>query len=96
MTIAETIAEQLGGRRFVAMTGAIFFSQDGGDTLLVRFKGSKKANILEVKLNGKDLYDMTFRKMRGTKLSLVETHDDIYCDQLESVFVRTTVLYTQF
>jgi hypothetical protein len=95
MTIAEIIAQQLGGRRFAMMTGAVFLQQDAGNTLVVRFKGSNKTNILEIKYNSKDLYDMTFRKLRGTKLKTIETHNDVYSDQLQQIFEATTGLYTK-
>ena len=49
--IAETIYKQLGGNKFKVMTGAynfVFGNSDGKVFLQCRFKGSRKANLLEV------------------------------------------------
>ena len=58
MAIAKTILEQLGGGRFIAFTGAKdFLTIDNG----LRFRigrNASKANRVEIRLNGSDLYDM--------------------------------------
>ena len=110
--IANTILAQLGGRRFTVMTGAKnFIAIDNG----LRFKLGKnasKANMVEIKLNGLDLYDMRFYRYtpaklvvnhnKGTadwhdeKIADVKTYNDIYCDQLQELFTETTGLYTHF
>jgi len=45
-TIASTILRQLGGNRFIAMTGATCYTDN--NTLIVKFKGSRAANIMYV------------------------------------------------
>ena len=110
--IAITILQQLGGNRFVAFTGAKdFCTIDNG----LRFKigrNASKANRIEIKLNGLDLYDMTFIKYRPSsikvdhkkgevktieeKVETVREYNDIYCDQLQELFTETTGLYTHF
>ena len=60
--VANTIYQQLGGGRFAAMTGAKnFLAIDNG----LRFRigrNASKANMVEIKLNGLDLYDIKFIK----------------------------------
>lgn len=110
--IATTILNQLGGKRFVVMTGAKdFIAIDNG----LRFKvgrNASKANRVEIKLNGLDLYDMTFIKYRPfsvkidhkkgevktieEKAETVREYNDIYFDQLQELFTETTGLYTHF
>ena len=63
MSVANEILKQLGGRKFIAMTGAICYSD--GNTLISKFKGSKVANIMYVTLNALDTYDIKICKFRG-------------------------------
>ncbi len=65
---AEIILEQIGGsRRLKMFVGAYDFLKDGENTLMFKFKGSRKANYLKITLNSMDLYDMEF--MTLVKLS---------------------------
>jgi len=99
--IAETIYKQLGGNRFKAMVGAynfIFGTEADNVFLDCRFKGSKKANHLQViYVYGTDTYHMVFKKIgNAPKYKIVEVakFDDVYCDDLQSIFEDTTGLYT--
>ena len=109
MTIAETILDQLGGGRFVVMTGSKNFI-DAGNTLKMNLaKNASKANRLEISLNGKDLYNMRFYRYtaprystRGgqfktypEKITEVKSFNDIYCDQLQELFTEVTGMYTR-
>ncbi len=65
--IAETIVEQLGGKRFQVMTGVhnfTFLEANNGRSGGVRFKVPKgsgvKCNTVTIELNWKDLYDLRF------------------------------------
>ena len=110
--IAVTILNQMGGRRFAVMTGAKDFTaiKDG-----IQFKIGRnisKANRVEIKLNGLDLYDIEFIKHRPFSIKVdhkkgevrtieeqsttVRKFEDIYCDQLEELFSEVTGLYTHF
>ena len=110
--IAITILQQLGGNRFATFTGAKDFTViDNG----LRFRigrNSSKANRVEIKLNGCDLYDIEFIKHRPFSVKVdhkkgevrtieeqtttVRRFEDIYCDQLEELFTEVTGLYTHF
>ena len=110
--IANNIIDQLGGRRFCIMTGAKNFAAiDNG----VRFKIGRNAtrtNMVEIKLNGLDLYDMEFIYYRAPKLktdtktytaewveekrTTIKEYHDVYCDQLQELFTEATGMYTHF
>lgn len=91
-TITTTILNQLGGKKFIAMTGAVCFSD--GNTLITKFKGSKKANIMYITLNTNDLYDVKICKFKGLELSPVAETTNAYGDMLQSIFTKETGLQT--
>lgn len=95
MKVAQTILEQLGGNKFVVMTGCKNFLavENGINMKLTRNKC--KAQWLRITLNGKDLYDMKFYSADKelNKTTKVE-FNDVYCDQLQSLFTQATGLYT--
>jgi hypothetical protein len=92
LEIAKTILQQLGGQgRLVVMTGAYnFVALRNG----VAFKlKSRKANYVKITLNGKDLYDVEFQKIFGTKSKIVAEHNDVYFDQLIPIVEKETEMY---
>jgi len=107
MTIAQTILDQLGGNKFIAMTGAknIVGTKDG---VYMRIgKNKSKANHLFITLNGLDLYDMSFKaismpkinintgKITGGKNEVVKQYGDLMFDQLEEFFSLATGMNTR-
>lgn len=93
MTIATEILNQLGGNKFIAMTGATCYSD--GNTLISKFKGSKIANIMYISLNECDLYDVKICKFKGVDLKTVKEFKGVYADMLQNIFTSTTGLQTQ-
>lgn len=97
--VANIILSQLGGRMFVMMTGVNQLIEVGhNDGLGMKLPRNKsKATHLRITLDiGKDLYKMEFLKMRGVgPISTVETFDEVYCDQLCSIFEGVTGMYTR-
>jgi hypothetical protein len=95
--IAETILMQMGGiNRIHLMTGAKhFLALENGVSF--RYPGSEHSNYVKIILNGKDLYDVEFGKIRNVKgvptYKLVETMDDLYFDMLKPIFEQHTRLY---
>ena len=96
--IANTIFKQLGGGRFVAMTGAknLIAHKDG-----LSFKigyNSPGINYVKITLNGNDLYNMSFERRsvrKGElKVKVISSLEDIYFDQLQEFFTDQTGLYT--
>ncbi len=94
--VGTTIVEQLGGNLFRHMVSAEFYLPADCYGLVVRFKGSKVANALHIKLNSMDTYDLTFMKVHGVKIKSVEGFFDVYFDQLQPLFTQVTGLATRF
>ena len=94
--IAATILHQLGGQKFVAMTGAHSFTSGEDGTLSFRFRMSKSWKALNVTLNSMDTYDMTFYKIGNAPTHKVTTKkiNGIYFDQLQEIFTKETGLNT--
>jgi hypothetical protein len=92
MNTANQILNQLGGNKFIAMTGATCYSD--GNTLVSKFKGSKVANIMYVTLNAMDTYDVKICKFRGLDVKVVKELSGVYADMLRNVFEQTTGLRT--
>lgn len=98
--VANTILEQLGGRRFTLMTGARNFVA-GQSELSFRLpnNAANGINVVSIKLTARDDYDLTFSRLRRTKqgvtMTVVDTRTGIYCDQLRDVFERVTQLATR-
>ena len=97
MEIARTILEQLGGRKFVTMTGAKdFLSLKSGGLqfkLPSRF-ANQGINFIRIRLTPNDLYEVEFGKVFRLNYTIIETHNDVYFDELQSLFTRVTGLDT--
>ena len=92
---AMTILQQMGGMGKLKMfTGAYNFGiRKNG--VAFRFK-NRKVNALIIDLNGKDLYDMKFVRIRGIDHKTIKEYNDIYFDQLTPLFEETTGMYLNF
>lgn len=90
-TIAGTILNQLGGRRFVAMTGAHSIL-NLGNGLQVKFKGSKRANTVRIELDANDLYTVTFYKIKGLDCVEIDSVELVHAFDLQRLFTRVTGL----
>lgn len=91
--VAEIIIQQMGGfGRLKCMVGADYFVANGNDVSF-KFKGSKVANYIKIKLNEMDLYDIEFGKIWGYNYKIVKEVNGVYNDQLISIFEDTTKLY---
>ena len=97
MTIANEILKQLGGNRFITMTGAKNLI-DAGEGLRFAIPNSNGINRVEITLEPGDTYRVTFTKLNarlGT-IRIVHTVGNVYCDQLQELFTNQTGLYTKF
>ena len=101
--IAKTILEQIGGRRFAAMTGSKDFTDMGNGLRMSLARNKTSANRLDIIYDGgADLYNMRFYRKTSSKKTFesrtkdIETHEGIYCDMLEEMFTMVTGLYTRF
>ena len=94
--VANTILHQLspqGPRGLKLMLGVDVFIA-GPNSVSFRFKGSRKVNCLRIVLTASDTYDLTFTKARGSQLTNVSEHKDIYAEDLRNLFETTTGLQT--
>lgn len=101
--IAQTILEQIGGRRFAVMTGSKNFTDLGNGLLMSLTKNTTSANRLEIIYDeGADLYNMRFyrktfsKKTFKSKSKDIAKYEGVYCDMLENIFRSVTGLYTRF
>lgn len=93
MTIANEILRQLGGRRFVMMTGAKHLI---GDTRSLSFqigRNKSAANGVRITLTPADTYEVEFVSTRGQR-KVLKTFTDIYADDLQRIFTDYTGLVT--
>lgn len=104
--IASSIMQQLGGSKFKAMTGCkdVYAIDNGLQFKLPSRFAKKSINCVQIKLNGNDLYDVSFIAITNRKdpkfgvrmpfAKDVSKFEDIYCDQLQEIFTRETGLDT--
>ncbi len=93
-TVATTILSQLGGNRFIAMTGACKLI---GSPNALTFKiGRNARNIthVTVTLTAMDDYQVEFLNVRAGKISPVAYAEGVYADNLAEVFTDKTGLDT--
>ena len=102
-TIARTILEQIGGKRFAVMTGSRDFVDMGNGLRMSLARNKTSANRLDIIYDaGTDLYNMRFYRKTFSKKTIeskskdVEVHEGIFFDMLEEVFTQVTGLYTHF
>jgi len=95
--VAKIILEQLGGRRFVAMTGARNMTSDV-DSLTVKLPSrfaKDGINAVKIKLTPADTYEVIFYRLGRAptfKVTVVSEHSDVYVDSLRTLFSSETGL----
>ena len=106
MTVANTILEQLGGNKFIAMTGAKNFLSDGNTLRMTLPKNRSKANRLYITLDTTDTYTMYFFKFTAGRLNKktfawtpdkqedIKKVSGVYADMLQDIFTATTEMAT--
>lgn len=100
--VAKTILEQLGGSKFIAMTGSKEFIDLGNVLRMNLAKNKTSASRLEIILDGEmDTYTMKFFHQTFSKKTFeiskkdIALHEGVYCDMLEEMFTSVTGLYTR-
>ena len=96
MSIANTILDQIGGARFILMTGAKNLVNHGN---ALSFKLPAKfakdgINYVKITLNGLDLYDVEYGKIKKFEYKLLSTSEGLYFDMLKEDFTAKTGLHT--
>lgn len=101
-TPANEILSQLGGRKFLAITGSKnVFSTNNGFTLSMHLtRNSAKAKYLQITLNDSDTYTMVFSKEKVGKkyekeIIEVAKFEGVYYDMLQTIFTKVTGLLTR-
>lgn len=93
---AQVTIQQLAGSqgRLKAMTGAKDFSLSEEEHFVAfKFTMCRKANYCRIHLNGMDLYDMSFWKLKKFSFEKVEEFPGVYDDMLKPIFEKFTGLY---
>lgn len=95
--IADTILAQLGGSRFIVMTGSKNFMHDAEGALSFHYPKRKgfKVSAVKIRLNAMDTYDVTFTDMRRNMTTETKEVPGVYFDQLQAVFTAETGLVTR-
>lgn len=94
LAVATVILEQLGGKRFLVMTGArhLLARPSALSFRLPSNFARDGINHVHVELTALDLYDVTFSRYRGLDLIGQVKVNDIDCEQLRPIFTETTGL----
>ena len=96
LTIAKTIIQQLGGNKFIVMTGARNIFADGQGVTMQIMKNKSKAKYVSIILNSLDLYDMQFKSLdKDLNLIIRAEANNIYFEDLETIFTNITGLNTR-
>ena len=106
--IASEILNQLGGNKFLVMTGASNLLAINNGLRMNLPKNMSSANLLYITLGGDDLYTMRFdcwrkrRKIKGSlfdfepdKITTVKEFEGVFFDQLQELFTSVTGMYTK-
>ena len=97
MTVSKAILEQLGGQRFIVMTGAKSFVGDE-DRLKFRLPSTMvrgRGNHIEIILNAADLYDIKLAKIRNLESKIIDTRENVFAADLQKAFTEMTGLDTR-
>lgn len=106
--IMLSLYQQLGGHKFVVMTGSVFTgymeNESGNMEQIIKLSRNKSGadKLIVTYEEGKDVYSMRFiksSKFNKRTFSFSETEEiyftsDIYSEQLQEVFTQVTGLYT--
>lgn len=94
---SQIMLQQLGGSRFIAMTGAKdFLSGDNPDPMLrMRLPAGMtkdRGSFMEIHLEPTDTYRLTFFKLWKGQRRLIEQRRGVYVEQLREAFTEMTGL----
>jgi len=92
--VAKEILNQLGGNKFIAMTGAKNFACEENRLIFKIGRNEKRINVVDITLNGMDTYDVQFKRMTKSTLEIISEASGIYNDMLQSVFTKHTGMCT--
>ena len=93
---AGEVLRQLGGNRFIMMTGAKnFVKNDAKKTISFKIgRNSKRVNHVRITLNSMDTYDMEFLWISVKGIKVVSKEMGVYNNSLQAVFTEHTGMDT--
>ena len=93
---AETLLQQLGGRKFIAMTGAkdLMVDRENKSLHMKIGRNSKGINHLKITYMPDDTYTMDFGRIRKLDYKVVRSISGVYAEALQDVFTEVTGMYT--
>lgn len=94
MDFAQLLA-QLGGSRFVAMTGAKNFLTEGPNTLRFNLPSrfaTDGINLVRITLNPTDTYRVEFMRVRNLEVKMIDLYESLFVEDLRRTFTQVTGL----
>jgi len=92
--VAKIILQQLGGHKFMTMTGAKNFISTEDSLSFKIPKSLKNINHVRITLAPNDTYTMDFLAIRGLNPKVVGRFENVHFDLLHDIFTSATGLYT--
>lgn len=93
--LAQTILGQLGGNKFLAITGAKGLTAlDNGFAFRLPRNAKDGINYVRITLNSLDLYNMEFLSIWRQRNKVIKEVPGLYNDQLQEIFTHYTGLNT--
>lgn len=91
---ALTVIEQLGGNKFIVMTGAKHFINGPDGLSFMIGRNCHRINGVRIQLESTDVYTVEFLRMNKKGVTIVSKHEDVYCSELVALFEKCTGMYT--
>jgi len=96
LTIVKTIQSQLGSKALFMIGAHNFTTDEAGNSLSFRIKGSRRVNHVKIVYDQVwDLYNVSFAQIGSCKYKRVSYYEGVYCDQLCEMIEKETGLYTR-
>ena len=94
-SVSKTILQQLGGNKFIAMTGAHGFVSHGTKGVSFRIgTNSKGINMVFIVYDrGRDLYNLEFGLFKAANYKVKKKYKGVYADQIGDIFENATGMY---
>mgnify|MGYP000906379779 CR=1 FL=1 len=93
-SVSNDIYSQLGGNKFIAMTGAKNLILSNNSLSMRLPKAKNGINYVKIILNSSDTYDLEFGRVNGLDYKVKKIIKDVYVNKLIDVFEEETGLYT--
>ena len=92
MEVAKTILSQLGGNKFIAMTGSKGFTGDDTSLTFRVGRNTGKWHAVKITLTPMDTYTITFYQFYKHSISKIKDVQGVCCDNLTDIFTSVTGL----